>query len=348
MDRRRGARVPTRLWVKIAGVDLDWVLRRGNVSMTGIYIELGEAVGEPGSVQTLSVSPYDREVETTLLARVARVVGIQDLWKGPSIAGIAFEFLPENPDKREQVDEVVHRIIAANAYTAESLQIDAHFQTEAAREVSPPSTAVVRDLGITGMVLMTSWPVAVGESIRCEIEAPESRRRIAVQGQVTHAVPDHDGFRVEVQFGGESGPAATTPAAEGTTISGAIDSLLEEILFPEADEHAPRTREHLRGSLARIHLASLLAFFELERMSGALKIRRNGSAAEIYLRQGQVVDAALDQTTDDPRGILKTLVSWESGEFEFEMQDVDRPDRVSTSTSALLLDLAKEEDERGG
>jgi hypothetical protein len=350
MDRRRGARVSTQLWAKIAGVDDAWVLRRGNVSMTGVYVEIAATVGELASVQTLSISPYDRSLETTLLVRVARIVGVQDLWKGPSVAGVGLEFLPESPKKREQIAEVVHRVIAANAFTAQGLRIDARLDTQVEQDLLVAPTAVVRDLSITGMVLMTAWPVAVGESICCQIEAPESQHRVTVQGEVTSVAPDHDRFRVEVRFRGESQPNApeATPSAEGTTISGAVGALLEEVLFPETDEQPPRMITHLRGSLTRSHLAGLLGFLELERMSGILKIRKSGSAAEVYLRQGQVIDARLDQGTDDPRTTMGTLLGWRAGEFEFDLQDLDRADRLGTLTSALLLDLAKDNPELSG
>jgi hypothetical protein len=45
------------------------------------------------------------------------------------------------------------------------------------------------------------------------------------------------------------------------------------------------------------------------------------------------------------REALRGITSWREGAFDFTYQDIDRPDRIGRSTTALLLDLAREEDE---
>ncbi|MBI5511154.1 MAG: DUF4388 domain-containing protein [Deltaproteobacteria bacterium] len=353
LDRRRGARIPTRLRLKIAGVDSEPRIRRGNVSMTGVYAEIDAPVGEPGSVQTLTLAPVETDVHITVLARIVRVVGVQDLWNGPAVAGIAFEFLPETEAKRVQVEDVVREIIAARDYVAQSLQIDAQFEVGPASAPESPQTAhaVVRDLGVARMVLVTSWPVTVGESIRCNIEAPDSGRRFAIAGKVTKAEtapsPDTDGYRVEVEFapGPELAPAAP-PEAQGATIAGAIGSLLEELIFPDPAGGPHRVREHLRGTLERIRLASLMGFFEIERLTGILSLRREDQTAKVFVKDGRVLDADISGLFLLPRAALATMIQWDSGDFEFELQPVDRVDRLSTSTSALLIELAKDVDEK--
>ena len=48
----------------------------------------------------------------------------------------------------------------------------------------------------------------------------------------------------------------------------------------------------------------------------------------------------------EPRAHLSALMSWADGEFEFRVEDVDRPDRIGVPTQGLLLDLAVAADEQ--
>ena len=94
-------------------------------------------------------------------------------------------------------------------------------------------------------------------------------------------------------------------------------------------------------------LPSLLAFFELERMTGELTLERGEEIARVFLREGRVVDVEGSTDAESPRGRLASLISWDSGLFEFAILPVDRPDRVESGTSALLLDIARASDEAG-
>ncbi len=336
------------MWVTIAGVDGEPVLRRGDVSMSGMFVETDQRVGEPGSVQTVTVTSFARESSVELLARIVRLVLVHDLWHGSGVAGIALEFLLDNLEKRQQLEAVIRDVMASRSYVAESLG----GAGQAADQLDPPPVEpepagdAAGHLGVRVMVLDAGWPVSVGESIRCRIETPQSGRQAELTGRVMRSTiePTDAGarYRLEVDFARAVDQARV---AEGRSISDAMDSLLEEVVFPDLEAPRPRSREHLRGLLARIRLPSLLAFCELERLSGVLSLQRDGEQGQVFLRNGQVVDAELERAGADPRTVIAELCGWEDGTFDFSLREVQRADRLQLSTSALLLTLAQERDE---
>ncbi|RMH40165.1 MAG: response regulator [Deltaproteobacteria bacterium] len=104
----------------------------------------------------------------------------------------------------------------------------------------------------------------------------------------------------------------------------------------------------IAGSLAQIGLSSLLTLLELERKSGVLTLRAagGGDTARIWLRDGRVVQAEIDGR-DAPRDeeCIYHLLTWSDGSFDFDSQEVDRPDRVGQTTTHLLMEGARRLDE---
>ena len=68
--------------------------------------------------------------------------------------------------------------------------------------------------------------------------------------------------------------------------------------------------------------------------------------AVVYVRDGQVVDCDGPIDADDPQAGLAKLFMWREGRFELSIGACDREDRIGTSTTALLIDLARELDEQ--
>jgi hypothetical protein len=124
-----------------------------------------------------------------------------------------------------------------------------------------------------------------------------------------------------------------------------LDDLLSALILPP-EKDAPRQRHHhLSGQLSRIRLPTLLSLFDMERMTGKLVLRRDIEEARIWLRDGQLFDVEPIADGESRRARVASLLAWEDGAFEFYDQPVERANRVGASTTAVLLDLARETDE---
>jgi DNA-binding response OmpR family regulator len=140
---------------------------------------------------------------------------------------------------------------------------------------------------------------------------------------------------------------------------GADDYVTKPFRFEELDlrvaktlRRVQETREHLggaglRGDLSQVGLSSLLILIEMERKTGLLQLRApNGPSAQVLVRDGKVVHARLDDA-DEPvdAECVYYLLTWPAGEFEFVMCLVEGSDRVTVSTTHLLIEGARRIDE---
>jgi CheY-like chemotaxis protein len=115
---------------------------------------------------------------------------------------------------------------------------------------------------------------------------------------------------------------------------------------PVRSEPDPARRTVLSGVLEEFGLSSLLIVLELERKSGVVILRAPQAVGRIYLRQGRVVRAQIEGS--DRRGQLAVydLLGWPRGRFEFNVGEVSGEDEIGSSTSFLLLEGARLQDER--
>ena len=145
---------------------------------------------------------------------------------------------------------------------------------------------------------------------------------------------------------------------------GADDYVTKPFRFEELDlrvaktlrrtaQAVQETREQLsgsglRGDLAQVGLSSLLVLIEMERKTGLLQLHapNDGPSAQILVREGKVVHARLNDA-DEPvdAGCVYYLLTWGAGEFEFVACVVEGVDRVSVSTTHLLMEGARLMDE---
>jgi hypothetical protein len=352
-------RMPASFRLRIAGVDEAPAVRRGDISQTGLYVEYDRSVGPPGSVQWLEIGlpGDDRSIE--LMARVVRVATIDDLWKGRQIAGVAFEFMRAESSEMPPRDRRSQRPVASSEEPWEALVelIQAVARDRLRRESvaldeplparvtgAPDVSASVQNLSLRGMTLETAWQVDEGEQVRLEVPGPDGAQSARFVGRARRCRgKEGEGppFLVDVEFE-ERLPDGTT--AEGSSMADVVGALLEEVLAPRPATEAPARREHLFGDLERIPFTSLLTLFEMERLTGVLRVQRAPGPSAIYLRRGQVVDASGPE--GEPRAVVSALARAPEGAFDFTVEDIDREDRLGLSTTALLLDLAREADER--
>jgi len=118
---------------------------------------------------------------------------------------------------------------------------------------------------------------------------------------------------------------------------------------PEAPVPESESRSVLHGALDQIGLGSLLIMLELERKSGMLILHRRGELGRLYLRQGRIIRAQMEGSGAWTPGVetVYHLLSWNDGRFDFSRMQVDGDDEVGSSTTRLLLEGARREDEAG-
>ncbi|HZN61511.1 MAG TPA: response regulator [Planctomycetota bacterium] len=110
---------------------------------------------------------------------------------------------------------------------------------------------------------------------------------------------------------------------------------------------AARGRAGFHGRLEQVGLPSLLTMLDLERKSGVMEIVRADPVEKgrIFLRDGVVVHANLNNDTRKDQGAVYHLLSWSGGTFEFTECSVDINDQVNQPTMHLLMEGARRLDE---
>jgi DNA-binding response OmpR family regulator len=149
---------------------------------------------------------------------------------------------------------------------------------------------------------------------------------------------------------------AVTPAAEldEDTVKMSVAEAA-----PAADEAslaaAPPARTALTGSLEQFGAGSVLMLLDLERRSGVVIVTgargHEGARGRIYVRDGRVLRARLEvEGRPEVTGALAVyeLLTWSAGRFEFHPGVIEGQDEIGSSTSFLLLEGARLQDEQHG
>jgi two-component system, chemotaxis family, chemotaxis protein CheY len=180
--------------------------------------------------------------------------------------------------------------------------------------------------------------------------------------------------RVDHLLGEPTAPRAATPAGAtpvpAVTPAAALDEDTVKMAVAEAapaadqpavaaDEAsvaaAPPARTALTGSLEQFGAGSVLMLLDLERRSGVVIVTgargHDGARGRIYVRDGRVLRARLDgEGRPEVTGALAVyeLLTWSAGHFEFHPGVIDGQDEIGSSTSFLLLEGARLQDEQHG
>jgi len=109
--------------------------------------------------------------------------------------------------------------------------------------------------------------------------------------------------------------------------------------------HPTTGRTRFSGSIADMNVVDLLQTFEVSRKSGIVHLTNGDSAADIFFRDGKVVDAALGRLCGE-EAVYRALI-WNDGEFEVEFTKVENPDAIESSTQGLLMEGMRRVDEWG-
>ncbi len=104
-------------------------------------------------------------------------------------------------------------------------------------------------------------------------------------------------------------------------------------------------RTRFTGSIADMAVVDLLQTFEVSRKSGILTLRNGAHAANIYFRDGKVVDAELGPLRGE-EAIYRGLI-WNEADFEVVFCPVKNDDIINTSTQGILMEGMRRVDEWG-
>jgi hypothetical protein len=101
----------------------------------------------------------------------------------------------------------------------------------------------------------------------------------------------------------------------------------------------------LAGALEHVGLSSLLGLLELEKRSGVLELRARRRIGRLFLREGRVAGATLDDEVVPGCDLVVEMLGWKQGRFIFRVGEVDAADTVTLATTQLLLEAARRADE---
>jgi hypothetical protein len=364
---RSAPRFKIHLHVQIAGLDSAPVARSGDISASGLFIEVDRAVGSVGSIERLMLGASEEGPRVVVLARIVRVTSMEDLWQGRIVTGVAFQFLfaeemaPAGaasfgaPGRRnvpigeaKSIQALLRKVVQRDA-EGDGLEVSAW--RGRVHTSSGEQSAAVQGVNVRGMAVETDYSVQKGEVIRVEMPGNGRDARLSFDGEVIECSPirpKHGSptrYRVTVRFGTK--PEPLSPSAAGDTLDEAFEALIEAFTSMGGEGDGARPAQHLAGQLARISLFSVLTLCQLERVTGLLRLGNGTSTVHAFLDAGELVDATIVGRDVPPRRALDEVMGWKEGSFEVLFEAVGRPNRIGMPMTALLIDLARDLDERG-
>lgn len=111
-----------------------------------------------------------------------------------------------------------------------------------------------------------------------------------------------------------------------------VDALFSEI--SQINEEQSQTETGFSGSLLEMNLVDLIQTLELGKKSAVLKLRHDSSIGVVYVMNGEVIDAMLDDLT--PEQSLMRMFTWSIGNFHVEMTSVSRERRIDIPNKELI------------
>ena len=123
----------------------------------------------------------------------------------------------------------------------------------------------------------------------------------------------------------------------------AVKAKLEEVAAVQA---AKKSSSAMTGKIEEVPLPDLLQLFHTSKKNGVLVVK-NDHEGKIYLRQGKVYYAVIDDNHDlGPQKSFNRVITWEMGDFELRPPDNQEfMVELDTSTEALLMDSLRQLDE---
>lgn len=183
---------------------------------------------------------------------------------------------------------------------------------------------------------------------RIMVQDLESRNGTFVNGARIKSVQLSEGDQIQI---GESTMRLVSTDSPSTTASSmAATQLLKlpPLRSPAPREDAsPATSKSMTGSIVEIPLADLLQLLGNSKKHGVLTVRSDRGVGRIYLREGQIYYASIDDNfAISPRKAFNRILGWPTGTFELEPpKDHLVTEEITETTMALLLEGIRHLDE---
>ena len=238
-DRRRAPRLQTRLWVGIPEVDGEPALEQCDISATGLLLKTRRDVGAPGVVRMLRLVNASQEVAFQIMAHVVRVIAYDDVVMGRVIEGTAFSFLPHGDDHLRELGNFLLGLAESEPSSTRDQVTGFSMPAQLTDLPGPAQPATVSALGVSGMVIETTWAIEVGEPVAAEIRTPASGRAVRLSGTALGAERIGEGeaaqlYRVQVGFDGGALDDSSTEEGTSWNLESAVNTIFASLLPSKA------------------------------------------------------------------------------------------------------------------
>jgi Domain of unknown function (DUF4388) len=98
-----------------------------------------------------------------------------------------------------------------------------------------------------------------------------------------------------------------------------------------------------QGSLAELHLPDIIQLISVSGKTGVFHLIDGALHGEIYLNEGKIVHAQIDQVSGEEA--VYALAIWSRGDFKFEPAEASSVRSISKSNTNLLMEAARRLDE---
>src|SRR6267378_1457585 len=98
-----------------------------------------------------------------------------------------------------------------------------------------------------------------------------------------------------------------------------------------------------QGSLAELHLPDIIQLISVSGKTGVFHLTNGALAGEIYLNDGKIVHAQLDEASGEEA--VYALAMWSQGDFRFDPGTASEVRTISKSNTNLLMEAARRLDE---
>ena len=99
----------------------------------------------------------------------------------------------------------------------------------------------------------------------------------------------------------------------------------------------------LQGSLSELSLPDVIQMVSVSGKTGVFSVTRHGEVGKIYLRDGQIVDAAVNALRGD--NAVYEMAIWSEGEFTFNPGEETEAVTIHLSNANLMMEAARRLDE---
>ena len=98
-----------------------------------------------------------------------------------------------------------------------------------------------------------------------------------------------------------------------------------------------------QGSLAELHLPDIIQLISVSGKTGVFHLTDGALAGEIYLNDGKIVHAQLDEASGEEA--VYALAMWSQGDFRFDPGVATELRTITKSNTNLLMEAARRLDE---